>query len=213
MRRFFTFVVLLLCMAAVAAAVSPTTASAWWTTLTHPTRSSAPVHIAVTTLEDGTTAAWSGCTMAVVTDASVDGSLLAAVRAGAATAAKASGVSITVTSDSAVDATTARTSDLVVVSVGVPDVSGGDVLASTAAFTSNGAISSASIVVSTDRASQATANPAGLALTITHELGHVLGLGHADSTDSAMSPTAGSVSGLTPADRAAFAAAGARACH
>lgn len=56
-----------------------------------------------------------------------------------------------------------------------------------------GAITSASIVVAPDRAGQAASDPAGLALTVTHELGHVLGLGHADSTASAMSPTVGPV--------------------
>lgn len=213
MRRFFTFAVLMLCAAAIAAAVSPSTASAWWNTVTHTPGSSAPVHIAVSTLDDGTSAAWAGCTMSVVTDASVDGPLLAAVRTGAAAAAKASGITIEVSADSSVDASTAQTSDLVVVSVGAPDVSGGDVLASTSPYTSDGAITSASIVVSPDRAGQAASEPAGLALTVTHELGHVLGLGHADSTASAMSPTVGSVSGLTGADRAAFAAAGARACR
>ncbi len=49
-------------------------------------------------------------------------------------------------------------------------------------------------------------------MAIAHELSHVFGIGHSNDPDSYMYPVIALNSSITPADRAALALAGSRAC-
>jgi len=49
-------------------------------------------------------------------------------------------------------------------------------------------------------------------MAIAHELSHVFGIGHSNDPDSYMYPVIALNSLITPADRAALALAGSRAC-